>query len=54
MQPSIRMFTCSYSHTWIRERCSRKRRVNLMVRVENPLQNTLKVEITPYLHFVDI
>lgn len=24
MQPSIRMFTCSYNHTWIRERWERE------------------------------
>ena len=46
MQPSIRMFTCSYSHTWIRERCSIiSTRVNVMGHVEN-LQNSLSGDHT--------
>ncbi len=30
MQPSIRMLTCSYSHTWIRERCTEREKDSIL------------------------
>lgn len=57
MQPSIRMFTCSYNQTWIRERWEWGTRKKYIISFDYTKQIRIKYEnkkhLIKYLHFAN-